>query len=202
MEENKKFLWYMVSTVSGKEDLVVESLKNRIISEQVDDCFNNEATEDGAFKIFRKPSLSAKEAEKKLNGEPYTVKNINMYSGYIFINMHMTDRAWFVIRNTQYVTGLVGSSGKGAKPTPVTSAEIKRCFRSEKKAFDDFNSGKSIAKFAVGEIVEIIDGPFKGQSGKILHSDDKNKIASVEVEYYGRHVPTDFEYEVIKSQEK
>ncbi|MBD4755428.1 transcription termination/antitermination protein NusG, partial [Xanthomonas citri pv. citri] len=38
----------MISTVSGKEDKVVESLKNRIVSEQVEECFNQNATEEGA----------------------------------------------------------------------------------------------------------------------------------------------------------
>ncbi|VEU60432.1 Transcription antitermination protein nusG [Mycoplasmopsis bovigenitalium] len=200
--EERKFLWYMISTVSGKEDIVVESLKNRIVSEQVDDCFNNEATPEGAFKIFKKPSLTVKEAENKLNGLPYKVKMINMYSRYIFINMYMSDEAWFVIRNTQYVTGLIGSSGKGAKPTPVSASEIRKCFKSEQKLLNDFNEGKLETKFAIGEIVEIIDGPFKGQSGKVTQANDSTKMATVEVEYFGKYVPTEFEYEYIKSQEK
>ncbi|WP_232954229.1 transcription termination/antitermination protein NusG [Mycoplasmopsis phocirhinis] len=199
---DKKFQWYMISTVSGKEDIVIESLKNRIISEQVEADFDNEATPDGAFKIFKKPSLSAKEAEKKLNGEEYKVKMINMYSGYIFIRMFMSDEAWFVVRNTQYVTGLIGSSGKGAKPTPVSLKEIKRSFKSEAKFFKDFNEGKTENKFAIGEIVEIINGPFKGQTGKVISANDKTKTVSVEVEHFGRHVPTDFDYDVIESQEK
>ncbi|VEU75639.1 transcription antitermination protein NusG [Mycoplasmopsis maculosa] len=69
MESNKKnnnFLWYMISTVSGKEEQVVESLKNRIVSEQVEDCFDHFATPDGAFKIFKKPTLTQKEKEKKI----------------------------------------------------------------------------------------------------------------------------------------
>ncbi|TQC51551.1 transcription termination/antitermination protein NusG [Mycoplasmopsis mucosicanis] len=200
--EEKKFLWYMISTVSGKEDVVVESLKNRIVSEEVEDCFNQNACSEGAFKIFKKPSLSAKEAEKKLNGEPYTKKMINMYSGYIFINMHMSDKAWFVVRNTQYVTGLIGSSGKGAKPTPVTIREIKKCFQSEEKLLKDFNDGKFETKFSIGEIVEIISGPFKGQSGKVTDANDTTKIATVEVDHFGKNVPTEFDYDVIKSQEK
>ncbi|MGV2392594.1 UNVERIFIED_CONTAM: hypothetical protein O8I53_06290 [Campylobacter lari] len=83
----------MISTVSGKEEQVLESLKNRIVSEQVEDCFNEEACPTGAFKIFKKPVLTAKEAEKKSMGEPYKIKYVNMYSGYIFINMDMTDKA-------------------------------------------------------------------------------------------------------------
>ncbi|UWV77501.1 hypothetical protein NW067_00525 [Mycoplasmopsis cynos] len=47
--------------------------------------------------------------------------------------MHMSDKAWFLIRNTQYVTGLIGSSGKGAKPTPLSNLEIKKMFRQEQE---------------------------------------------------------------------
>ena len=30
----------------------------------------------------------------------------------------MSDEAWYAVRNTPGVTGFIGSSGKGAKPTP------------------------------------------------------------------------------------
>ena len=30
----------------------------------------------------------------------------------------MSDEAWYIVRNTPGVTGFIGSSGKGAKPTP------------------------------------------------------------------------------------
>ncbi|MBT1408032.1 transcription termination/antitermination protein NusG [Mycoplasma bovis] len=198
----QRFMWYMISTVSGKEDKVVESLKNRIVSEQVEDCFNQNATEEGAFKIFKKPVLTAKEAEKKALGEPYKVKMSNMYGGYIFINMDMTDKAWFVVRNTQYVTGLIDSAGKGTKPTPVTKKEIDLAFEKEKQLIEDFNSGKNIDKFTVGEIVEIIEGPFKGTIGKVLEANESIHKVTVEVEHFGKKVPTDFDYSVVESKEK
>ncbi|MGY5139131.1 transcription termination/antitermination protein NusG [Mycoplasmopsis gallinarum] len=197
-----KFLWYMVSTVTGKEEQVVESLKNRIISEAVEECFNSEATENGAFKIFTRPTISAREQEKKKKGEPYKIKNINIYSGYIFINMDMTDKAWFVVRNTRYVTGLIGSSGKGAKPTPVSAIEIKKMFQKEQKFREEFEDGKIHDTFLKGEIVEIISGPFKGEVGQIIDFNDTKQRAVVELEHFGRKTPTDFDYDVIKSKEK
>ncbi|WP_029513285.1 transcription termination/antitermination protein NusG [Mycoplasmopsis primatum] len=196
------FQWYMISTVSGKEDKVVEALKNRIVSEQVEESFNHDATPDGAFKIFKKPVLTAKEAEKKALGEPYKVKMNNMYGGYIFINMDMTDKAWFVVRNTQYVTGLIGSAGKGTKPTPVSKKEIDLAFEKEKQLLDDFNNGKVVEKFKIGEIVEITDGPFKGTTGKVLEAFDSTQKVTVEVEHFGKKVPTDFDYSIVESQEK
>jgi transcriptional antiterminator NusG len=46
----------------------------------------------------------------------------------------MTDESWFIIRNTQYVTGIVGSSGQRTKPTPIPEEEIVRMIdRSEKE---------------------------------------------------------------------
>lgn len=197
-----KFRWYMISTISGKEDKVVESLRNRIVSEQVADCFDHNACETGAFKIFKKPVLTPKEAEKKALGEPYKVKMSNMYSGYVFVKMDMTDKAWYVVRNTQHVTGLIGSSGKGSKPTPVTLLEIKKSFKKEKQLKEDFEKGIVKDKFSVGEIVEIIDGPFKGTAGRVLECSDAAQKVTVEVEHFGKKVPTDFHYKVVESQEK
>ncbi|WP_338822647.1 transcription termination/antitermination protein NusG [Mycoplasmopsis felifaucium] len=198
----RNFRWYMISTVSGKEEQVIEALKNRVVSEQISEFFDETACETGAFKMFIKPTLTAKEAEKKLKGEPYKVKYVNMYNGYIFIKMEMDDYAWFVIRNTQYVTGLIGSSGKGSKPTPVSGAQIQASFKKEKLLQEEFDAGIEKDKFSIGEIVEIIDGPFKGTQGKVLKCDDRNQRVLVEIEYFGKNVPTDFDFEKVVSREK
>ena len=36
----------------------------------------------------------------------------------------MTDDSWYVVRNTPGVTGFIGSSGGGAKPTPLLPEEV------------------------------------------------------------------------------
>ena len=36
------------------------------------------------------------------------------------------DEAWYIVRNTPGVTGFIGSSGKGAKPFPLTPDEVDR----------------------------------------------------------------------------
>lgn len=196
--DKSKFSWYMISTVSGKEELVVESLKNRIIAEVVEENFDMDATETGAFKIFKKPTLTSREAQKRIKGEEYKVKWVNMYGGYIFIRMLMTDRAWFVVRNTQYVTGLIGSSGKGAKPTPVSQKEIDKMFLAEEKAMIEFKENKGIAKFDVNDILEVIEGPFKGQVGKVLRTNEQQSKVELEIEVFGKRTPVEFEYSMVK----
>lgn len=53
----------------------------------------------------------------------------NLFPGYLFVEMIMTDEAWYIVRNTPGVTGFIGSSGGGAKPFPVSPEEIDSILR-------------------------------------------------------------------------
>jgi transcriptional antiterminator NusG len=66
----------MVTTVSGKEEIVIESLKNRIISERLDDIMED-------FKVALIPVRTKTGKEKTKN----------LFPGYIFIKMEMTNDA-------------------------------------------------------------------------------------------------------------
>ncbi|VEU70256.1 transcription termination/antitermination protein NusG [Mycoplasmopsis glycophila] len=195
------FKWYMISTVRGKEENVVESLNNRIFAEQVEENFDLKATEEGPFKIFRKPTLTAKELDKKIHGDAYKVKWINLYPGYIFAKMNMTDKAWFVVRNTQYVTGLVGSSGKGAKPTPVSSLEMKKMIKTEAEAIELFNTGKNLLELKVGDLVEVVDGPYKGEIGPIENIILENNTAIISIETFGKKTLVELSLDFLKLSE-
>ena len=152
IKNNNKYKWYMISTVSGKEDKVIESLWNKIRTEGMIDLFND-------IKIFKMPHLSGRELEKKSRGEEYKIKYVNIYKGYIFLNMVMTDEAWYLVRNTQYVTGLIGSSGKGAKPTPISKANFEKMVEKEKVLIEKFEAGDIETAYKEGIIVKVINGP-------------------------------------------
>lgn len=192
MDKAKK--WYMITTISGKEEKVIESLKNRVESENMVTDFD---LEDG-FKVMMVPHITPKELAKKNQGEDFKVKNRNLYPGYIFIKMNMTNEAWFMVRNTQYVTGLVGSSGQRAKPTPVSNMEIRKMQRRVEKDKTSFAAGKVKTNFTTGTIVEIIDGPTKGQIGPILENDDERGVAIVELVLFERKTPTEIAHRNLK----
>ncbi|RMA77565.1 transcriptional antiterminator NusG [Metamycoplasma subdolum] len=186
--EDKDFKWYMISTVSGKEDNVIESLKNKISAKFMDEFFRE-------IRVFKMPHLSNRELEKKTKGEEYTVKYVNIYKGYIFLNMVMTDEAWYLVRNTQYVTGLVGSSGKGAKPTPISMKTFQKMVDKEAELIAKFEAGDIETAFKEGTVVKIIAGPFKEEIGEIIKNNDNTKKAFVNIELYGTKTPTEFDYE-------
>ncbi len=161
--------WYMVTTISGKEWKVKESLENRIISESLENNISD-------IFIATNESLTPKGKIK--------VKNI--YPGYIFIKMHMSDRAWFIVRNTQYVTGLVGSSGQRTQPTPVSKEEINRIFKQSSQSSDMANIK---INFIIGDPVKVIAGALAGNSGVVTNITKTHCV--VDIEIFGRLTPSE-----------
>ena len=99
--------WYVVNTYSTHENKVKENLKRRVESMGLGDLI---------FRII----VAEQEVPVMKDGMPTEKTRMkNLYPGYVFVEMIMTDYAWYVVRNTPGVTGFVGSSGKGTKPFPV-----------------------------------------------------------------------------------
>ncbi|MGL5617553.1 MAG: transcription termination/antitermination protein NusG [Metamycoplasmataceae bacterium] len=192
MSDKLKMEWYMVSTVSKKEENVIENLKNKISAEGMNHLFED-------FKIFKQPIITSAELLKKSKGKEYKIKMENMYKGYIFVKVVMTDEAWFLIRNTENVTGLVGSSGKGTKPTPISERQIRKSIEMEKLKNKEFKDLEYKNPFEIGVMVQIVQGSFTGEKGRIIETDIENQLAIVEIESFGRKVPTEFSYKALST---
>ncbi|MGL5732875.1 MAG: transcription termination/antitermination protein NusG [Metamycoplasmataceae bacterium] len=192
MSDKLKMEWYMVSTVSKKEENVIENLKNKISAEGMNHLFED-------FKIFKQPVITSAELLKKSKGKEYKIKMENMYKGYIFVKVVMTDEAWFLIRNTENVTGLVGSSGKGTKPTPISERQIRKSIDMEILKNKEFQDLEYKNPFEIGVIVQIVQGSFTGEKGRIIETDIENQLAIVEIESFGRKVPTEFSYKALST---
>lgn len=168
--------WYVVNTYAGHENRVKENLEKRVASMGI---------QDSLFRIVvaEEPDIEIKKDGKKVE----TMRN--MFPGYIFVEMKMTDEAWYVVRNTPGVTGFIGSSGGGAKPFPVSPVEmdsiLRRMGQSDKKVDVDFK---------VGDTVHILTGPFSGMEGRISSMNDQTQVASVMTMLFGRETPTDIGY--------
>ena len=98
--EDIKREWYVVNTYAGHENKVKENLQRRI------DTMN---LQDYLFQI-----IVAEEKEIEFKNGKKVEKTYNLFPGYLFVEMEMTDEAWYVVRNTPGVTGFIGSSGGGA----------------------------------------------------------------------------------------
>jgi transcription termination/antitermination protein NusG len=173
MEENKE--WYVVNTYAGHENRVKESLEKRMVAMGLGDCLDR--------------IVVAEEEEVDYKNGKEVKKIKNLFPGYLFVKMNMTDEAWYVVRNTTGVTGLIGSAGGGGKPYSVPEDEmeavLQRIGQSEKKVVVDFK---------VGDRVKILSGPFANVEGTVESMDDAAGSATVLAIMFGRETPTEVEY--------
>src|SRR5574344_287346 len=182
--------WYIATTYSSHEDKVADNIRHRVESMNMGD------------KVFRIIVANEEIPELNQDGTPKMVevngvmtpkvKIKNLYPGYIFVEMIMTDDSWFMVRNTQGVTGIAGSSGGGQKPTPVSAREmetvLKRMGVVDKSMYEQYH---------VGDLVKIIHGTFANVEGKIVSIDKDSGNVRLDTIFFGRHTPVDVEFSEI-----
>ena len=168
--------WYVLHTYSGYEDAVAKNLRQRV---------ENLGMEDKIFNI-----LVPKEKKIKIkNGKRKAVEE-KIYPGYVLVEMVVTDDSWYVVRNTPNVTGFVGA---GTTPVPVAIEEIESLKKRMKEEEPQYK-----IEVKIGELVKIIDGPFKEFDGKVSEIDENRGKIKVLVNMFGRDTPIELDSLQIK----
>ena len=168
--ENLEKQWYVVNTYSSHENKVKDNLLRRVESMNL---------KDYVFRII----VAEHEVPVMKNGMPTGKMNMkNLYPGYVFIEMKMTDEAWYMVRNTPGVTGFIGSSGGGAKPFPVTREQIEPVL----KRMGMYDEDDMYSNYEVGDLVRILTGSFEGSEGNIISIDSENGEATISTIFFGR----------------
>ena len=112
MESGKN--WYVIHTYSGYEKKVRDNLERKVRSmglENVIEC----------ILVPEEDEIDIKDGQKR------TVRR-KVFPGYVFVEMEVNDRSWYVVRNTPGVTGFVGSA---TKPVPLEPQEVRRILSSQ-----------------------------------------------------------------------
>ena len=159
----KRAEWYAVHTYSGYEEAVARYLRQRVESLSMEN------------KIF--DVIVPTEKKIKANNRPPIEEKI--YPGYVLVRMVLSDDSWYVVRNTPRVTGFVGSDN--TKPTPLSEEEVNALLARMGRDESKFNVDLSI-----GDLVKIIDGPFKEHDGKVSEIDEARGRVKVLVPVFGR----------------
>jgi len=164
--QDKNRHWYAIHTYSGYEDAVMRYLRQRVDSLAMND------------KIFN--VIVPKEQKIKIkNGKRRSIEE-KIYPGYVLVDMILSEDSWYVVRNTPRVTGFVGSDT--TTPTPLSKDEIDVLM-----ARMSGETGKKFKiEFKIGEIVKIIDGPFKDYDAKVMEIDEEHGRIKVAVAIFNR----------------
>ncbi len=163
--------WYTISTYSGYEDKVADSINQRVGSPEFEG------------KIFG--AIVPKEKRIEIKNGKRKVVDRKIFQGYVLVEMSLSDETWYIVRNTPGVTGFVGN---GTQPTPVSEKEIAKI--KKRMGVED---PKYSVNYEVSEVVSIIDGPFKGFEGTISEIDTQKGKLKVMVSMFGRETPVELD---------
>jgi transcription termination/antitermination protein NusG len=173
--------WYVVHTQSGYEKKVTANLHARIQSMNM---------EDTIFEVV----IPMEEIVEFKNGKKQNVQR-KVFPGYILVRCHMSDESWYCIRNTPGVTGFVGQSDRGQKPTPLGRRDVRN-FLSVKGGVGGEQAARAKPKldFEDGESVRVKEGPFADFLGTIAEINADHMKLKVLVNIFGRETLVEMDF--------
>ena len=163
-----KARWYVVHTYSGHENKVKANIEKMV---------ENRGMQDLILEIVvpTEDRVEMKNGQKK-------IKTKKMFPGYVIIKMIVNNESWYLVRNTQGVTGFVGH---GSDPIPLTDEEITRM--GIEKVYIDLD-------VKPGDTVRVISGPFESFMGEVLDINKEKQVLTVKVSMFGRDTPVELEF--------
>ena len=173
--------WYVVHTQSGYEKKVTANLTARIQSMNM---------EEKIYEIV----IPMEEVDEFKNGRKQTVQK-KVFPGYLLVRCQMDDDSWYCIRNTPGVTGFVGQSKHGQKPTPLSRREVQTFLAAK----GDGTGGLPARKkpkldYDVGEAVRVREGPFADFAGTVAEINADHMKLKVLVNIFGRETLVEMDF--------
>jgi transcriptional antiterminator NusG len=167
--------WYVVHAYSGMEKSVAKALQERVDREGLQSQFGR--------------ILVPTEEVVEVKGGKKAITERRLYSGYVLVEMEMTDEAWHLVKSTPKVTGFLGGSAN--RPSPLPQREVDEILLRMQEGYE---KPKPKVLFEVGEMVRVKDGPFADFNGNVEEVNyDKSRVR-VSVTIFGRSTPVDLEF--------
>jgi len=164
--------WYIIHTYSGHENKVALTIKQRA---------EIKGFTDKIFQLFipTQQKVVISEGKKRKVNE-------RLFPGYVYINMLLDEDSWKIVRSSQGVTGFVGT---GTTPTPLPENEVAALMK-----YVVSDTPKFEMKFAEGDSVKIVEGPFADHIGRISEVNEDQGKVKVMVSFFGKEVPLELDF--------
>jgi len=172
--------WYVVHTQAGYEKKVEINLKSRIQSMNMGESI---------YEIV----VPMEEVVEFKQGRKQTVQK-KVFPGYILVRCEMDDSSWFCIRNTPGVTGFVGQTNRGQKPTPLSRREVETFLTAKGDGEAAPKRRAPKVEFETGESVRVKEGPFADFNGTIAEINTDHMKLKVLVNIFGRETLVEMDF--------
>lgn len=167
--------WYVVHAYSNYENQVKKALEERIKRSGLDEHFGQilVPTEE----VVEMRSGQQRKSERKF------------FPGYVLVQMELNDETWHLVREVPKVLGFIG--GTSDKPLPITDQEANRILN---KVEEGTSKPKPKILFEVGEVVRVVEGPFKDFNGVVEEVNYEKSKLRVSVLIFGRSTPVELDF--------
>ena len=172
-------LWYVIHAYSGFEKQVKQSLQEHIAISDLSDKF-------GEIMVPSEEVIELKDGKKSTSERRF-------FPGYVLINMEMSEETWHLVRHAPKVLGFVG--GGSYPPTPIKQSDVDEILQ---RVQERENNPQPKITYRIGEMVRVLDGPFKDFEAVVesVHY-DKNQI-DVAVIIFGRSTKVTLDFSQIQ----
>ena len=160
--------WYVVHTYSGHENKVKVNIEKMVETRDMHDVILD-------IIVPEEDRIEVKNGQKR-------IKKRKMFPGYVIVKMIVNNESWYLVRNTQGVTGFVG---QGSDPIPLTPEEVAR-MGIEKTDID--------LDVEIGDTVRVISGPFETMMGEVTDINPDKQVLTVKISAFGRDTPVELEF--------
>ena len=173
--------WYVVHAYSNFESKVKKSLEERIEREGLQDYF-------GKILVPTEEVVEMRMGQQRKSERKF-------FPGYVLVQMDLTDETWHLVRDVPKVLGFIG--GTSDRPSPISDKEANAILS---RVEEGANKPRPKVLFEVGEVVRVIDGPFKDFNGVIEEVNYEKSKLKISVLIFGRSTSVELGFgEVEKS---
>jgi transcriptional antiterminator NusG len=202
--------WYVIHTYSGHENKVKSSIEKLVENygdetiafkregENKIENFTGKDREDLPSDVERvypmsdlvlKIQVPVHDVAVLKDGQ-HKIKSRKMFPGYVLVKMIVTEKSWYLVRNTQGVTGFIGASAGARKnePVPLSKEEVRRM------GIEKVNIELDIK---VGDSIKVINGPFESFTGVVEEVNPEKETLKARISMFGRDTPVELIYDQV-----
>ena len=168
--------WYVIHTYSGHEAKVKQNIEKLVANSS-----EESKLKEKVIKVIvpEEDYVEVKEGQRKL-------KTRKTFPGYVLVKMKVDNESWYLVRNTQGVTGFVGH---GVEPVALTKEEVRRMGIEKVYIELDIN---------VGDSIQVIDGPFKGVTGVVEDVNLERETLKARISMFGRDTSVELVFDQVE----
>jgi transcriptional antiterminator NusG len=167
--------WYVIHAYSNYENQVKRALEERIARSGLDEYF-------GKILVPTEEVVEMRMGQQRKSERKF-------FPGYVLVQMELNEATWHLVKEVPRVLGFIG--GTSDKPAPITDAEANAILN---RVQEGAAKPRPKVLFEVGEVIRVVEGPFKDFNGVVEDvSYEKNKLR-VSVLIFGRSTPVELDF--------